>query len=139
MNVISQTRMWFYVCVCPEIKLIKCIYLMKQSFVIFKSFIKVSQIIYLGPLGSRFDSLTSGFEKKSQRIYFWHHVSREVHQNFEGGVCFQTTPSPSSLCSAHVCIHQGTQSLTECGQHGAMGEVSGAAQGSRKGRPCITA
>lgn len=70
--------MWFYVCVCPEIKLIKCIYLMRQLFAIFKSCIEVAQIIYLGPLGSRFDILTSGFEQERQRICFWHHVRREV-------------------------------------------------------------
>lgn len=44
-------QMWFYLCVCLEMKLLKCIYLRKKLLFVFKSCLKAAEIISLGPFG----------------------------------------------------------------------------------------
>lgn len=56
-NVMPEKHMWFYLCVCPEMKLLKCVYLRKKLFSIFKSSLKVAQIISLGPFWGSFDDI----------------------------------------------------------------------------------
>lgn len=126
--------MWFYVCVCPEIKLIKCVYLMKQLFAVFKSCIEFAQIIYLWGVDLIFS--LQGLNKKG----------REFASGIMSGgkyvriLRMVSVFKPTTLRSARVHVCQEAQSLTECGQHGAVVEVSGTAQGSRQGeRHCIIA
>ena len=134
MDVISQKRVWFYVCVCPEIKLIKYIYLTKQLFAIFKSYIKVAQIIYLGPLGGWFDILTLGLEKKGREFTSGIlSVGKWARILSMGSVFRRYLPPPPSALPMCTSIRRLRVSLSECGQHRAMMEVNGIAQDSKEG------